>query len=176
MAIRNDVGFDEVAINRMLKKLSTLPDQIHRKTVNNIAKAALRPSKNDAKREVLAHAAGTDSDGFSKAYQVAMSIRVYGSKTGFPPGAYVRVKGKDIRVNEGPGGRDWRVGGYAKVLSEGATNRKWRSNKRKSTGSVRGIGNFIQDAALRHEGFMASYFERGMIKEMNKAKKKLGFE
>lgn len=171
---RNDVGFDEVAISRQLRKLDQLPDKLKHKTINNLAKFALRPVRKDAKQEVLNHAQGTDSDGFSKAYQVAMSIKVFGSKRGFPPGAYIRVKGKDIRVNEGPKGRDWRVGGYAKVISGGATNRKWRQSSH-HTGSVEGIGNFIIDNALKHEGFMARYFEQGMIKEMDKAKKKLGF-
>lgn len=170
------VGFDEVAINRMLKKLGKLPDQIHRKAVNNIAKAALRPAQKDAKQAALNESRGSD---FSFAYQVAMRVRVFGSKKGHPPGAYVRVKGKPVKMNQGtPSAKDWNAGGAAKLLAEGSYKTGSRTTKSgRNTGTTRGKGidNFILEAANRHEGYMARYFEQGMIKEMDKAKKKIGF-
>lgn len=173
---RNKVGFDEAAINRMLKKLSTLPDKINRKAVNNIAKAALRPVKNSAKSDVLSESRGGQ---FSLAYQVAMGIKVFGSKNGHPPGAYVRVKGKPVKMNQGtPGAKDWNAGGSAKLLAEGShktTNRSHKSGKRTGTTKGKGAGNFILDNALKHEAFISSHFEKAMIKEMDKAKKKIGF-
>lgn len=152
--------------------LDELPKKLNERALGNAAAAALRPARNEASSSVRSIAKGSN-EGYSKARFVARSIKVRKSRSGYPPGAFIRVSGPDIPVYD----RKWNVAGYAKLLAYGSYKsgkRSWRKNG-KNTGKVRGIGNFVLDAVDRNYPFMSKHFETRALIEMEKAKKQVGF-
>lgn len=167
-----EVGFSDLDFNNELRKLDFLPKKLNERAIRNAAVAALRPAKNSASQKVRSIGKGT-SEGYSKARFVARSIRVRATRSQYAPGAHIKVYGPDIPVYD----RNWKVAGFAKLLAHGSYKtgkRSWRSNG-KNTGSVDGIGNFILQGIEGNYHLMKMSFERGVLKEMEKAKRKLGF-
>ena len=176
MPVRDDIGFNRAEFDAALRKLDVLPDKLNKRAITGAAATALRPARKESSSKVRKYGKGT-WDGYSKARYIARTIKVIRSSSKYPPGAILKIdpKAKDMPVSTYDN-REWTAAGYAKVIAIGSQgkNRKQRSTGR-NTGKVEGIGNYILDAVRNHYSAMASYFANATIKEMDKAKKKLGF-